>query len=146
MSVRFGGSLILSRPIEDAYRFLTEAEQETDWRRPYVLASRKLTEGPVGVGTRFETVNRFWGKRETVVTEITAKEPPTLLSWKQVNKGTFVTDGSYRLEPTNGGTRFTLDLTGQGRGLFKPFEKAFGRYQDKRVIPRFFSQLEEALG
>lgn len=80
------------------------------------------------------------------MTEITAKEPPTLFSWKQVNKGTFVADGSYRLEPANGGTRFTLELTGEGRGMFKPFEKAFGRYQNKRVIPRFLRQLQEMLG
>lgn len=146
MSVRFGGSVDLPKPIEDVYRFLTEAQQETDWRRPYVLSSRKLTEGPVDVGTRFETVNHFWGKKETVVTEITAKQPPTLLSWKQVNKGTFVTDGSYRLEPGNGGTTFTLELIGEGRGFFKPLEKVFARYQDKRVIPRFLRQLSEALG
>jgi hypothetical protein len=80
------------------------------------------------------------------VTEITAKEPPTLLSWKQVNRGTFVTDGGYRLEPANGGTRFILELTGEGRGLFKPFEKLFARYQDKSVVPRFLRQLAEALG
>jgi uncharacterized protein YndB with AHSA1/START domain len=146
MSVRFGGSVVLPQPIEDVFHFVTEAEQETDWRRPYVLSSRKLTEGPVGVGSRFETVNRFWGKKETVVTEITAQEPPTLLSWKQVNEGTLVTDGSYRLEPANGGTRFTLELVGEGRGLFKPFEKMFARYQDKRVVPRFLRQLSEALG
>jgi uncharacterized protein YndB with AHSA1/START domain len=145
MAVRFGGSVVLPNPIEDVYRFVTEAEQETDWRRPYVRSSRKLTDGPVGVGTRFETVNHFWGKNETVVTEITALEPPTLLSWKQVNKGTFVTDGGYRLEPANGGTRFTLELIGEGKGLFKPLEKLFGRYQDKRVVPRFLGQLSEAL-
>jgi uncharacterized protein YndB with AHSA1/START domain len=64
MSVRFGGSVVLPHPVEDVYRFVTEAEHETNWRRPFVLASRKLTEGPVEVGSRFETVNRFWGKRK----------------------------------------------------------------------------------
>jgi uncharacterized protein YndB with AHSA1/START domain len=145
VSIRMAGSIVLDKPIEDVYRFLTEARQETDWRRPYVLASRTLTDGPVGVGSRFETVNRFWGKKETVVTEITAVEPPTLLSWKQVNKGTFVADGSYRLEPENGGTRFTLELVGEGRGLFKPLERTFARYQERTVIPRFLRQLQEAL-
>jgi uncharacterized protein YndB with AHSA1/START domain len=146
VTTRFAGSVVLDKPIGDVYRFLTEAKQETDWRSPYVLSSRQLTDGPVGVGTQFETVNRFWGKRETVVTEITAMEPPTLLAWKQVNMGTFVADGSYRLEPANGGTRMTLELTGTGRGLFTPLEKTFARYQEKRVIPRFLSQLQTVLG
>jgi len=146
MSTRMAGTVVLGKPVEDVYRFLMEAKQETDWRSPYVLSSRQLTGGPVGVGTQFETVNRFWGKKETVVTEITTMEPPTLLAWKQVNKGTFVADGSYRLEPANGGTRFTLELTGQGRGLFKPLEKTFARYQERTVIPRFLRQLQAALG
>jgi uncharacterized protein YndB with AHSA1/START domain len=146
VTTRFAGSVVLDKPIDDVYRFLTEAKQETDWRSPYVLSSRQLTDGPVGVGSRFETVNRFWGKKETVVTEVTAMEPPTLLAWKQVNTGTFVADGSYRLEPANGGTRMTLELTGTGRGLFKPLEKTFARYQEKTVIPRFLRQLQAALG
>ena len=72
--------------------------------------------------------------------------PPTELGWKQVNEGTFVTDGSYRLEPANGGTRFTLTLTGEGRGFFKLLEKRFARYQDQKVIPLFLRQLKEAVG
>lgn len=146
MATEFGGSIVLDKPVEEVYRFLTDPDRDTNWRRPHVLSSRKLTDGPLGVGTRFETVNKFWGKKETVVTEITSMQPPTELGWKQVNKGTFVTDGSYRLEPANGGTRFTLTLTGEGRGFFKLLEKRFARYQDQKVIPLFLRQLKEAVG
>jgi uncharacterized protein YndB with AHSA1/START domain len=147
MAIPFGGSVVLNKPVEEVFAFLTDPDRDTNWRRPNVLSSRKLTDGPLGVGTRFETVNRFLGKKETVVTEITAMEPPTLLRWKQVNKGTFVADGGYRLEPADGGgTRFTLELSGEGHGIIKPFEKAFARYQQRKVIPRFLRQLEEAVG
>ena len=143
---QFGGSVVLDKPIEEVWSFLTDPDHDTNWRRPHVLSSRKLTDGPLGVGTRFETVNRFWGKKEIVQTEITEMEAPRLLSWKQVNKGTFVTDGGYRLEPANGGTRFTLILDGEGRGFFKLLAKRFARYQDRDVIPLFLKQLKEAVG
>jgi len=145
LTVEFGGSIVLGKPIEEVFSFLTDPDRDTGWRRPHVLASRKLTDGPLDVGTRYETVNRFLGKKETVVTEITGLEPPALISWKQVNGGTFVADGRYRLEPANGGTMFTLELSGEGRGLMKPFERAFARYQRRRVIPRFLRQLQGAL-
>jgi uncharacterized protein YndB with AHSA1/START domain len=145
MPRQFGGSIVLDKPIEEVFRFLTDPDRDTNWRRPHVLSSRKLTDGPLGVGSRFETVNKFWGKKETVVTEITSMQPPTELAWKQVNKGTFGTDGGYRLEPANGGTRFTLALTGEGRGFFKLLAKRFTRYQDQKVIPLFLRQLKEAI-
>jgi uncharacterized protein YndB with AHSA1/START domain len=145
MTTAFGGSVVLNKPIEEVFSFLTDPDRDTNWRRPYVLSSRKLTDGPLGVGSRFETVNRFLGKKETVVTEVTALEPPSLLSWKQVNKGTFVADGSYTLERSNGGTKLTLELTGEGHGILRPFESAFARYQQRRVIPRFLRQLVEAI-
>jgi uncharacterized protein YndB with AHSA1/START domain len=145
VAIEFGGSVVLDKPIEDVWRFLTDPDRDTNWRRPHVLSSRMLTDGPLAVGSRFETVNRFWGKKEKVVTEITAMDPPRLLAWKQVNSGTFVTDGSYRLEPANGGTRFTLALSGEGRGAFKLLANRFARYQDRKVIPLFLKQLKEAV-
>ena len=146
MAIPFGGSIVLDKPVEEVFAFLTDPDGDTNWRRPYVLSSRKLTEGPFGVGAQYETVNKFLGKKEKVVTEITAVEPPTLLRWKQINKGTFVADGSYRLEPADSGTRFTLELSGEGHGVMKPFQKAFAVYQQRKVIPRFLRQLQEAVG
>jgi len=145
VAIEFGGSVLLDKPVQEVWRFLTDPDRDTNWRRPHVLSSRKLTDGPLAVGSRLETVNKFWGKRETVVTEITTMDPPSSLSWKQVNKGTFLTDGSYRLEGANGGTRFTLALSGQGKGAFKLLAKRFARYQDREVIPLFLKQLKEAV-
>src|SRR5439155_12902610 len=61
MAIEFGGSIVLDKPVEDVYRFLTDPDRDTNWRRPHVLSSRMLTDGPLAVGSRFETVNRFWG-------------------------------------------------------------------------------------
>jgi hypothetical protein len=49
------------------------------------------------------------------------------------------------LEPADGGTRFTLALSGEGRGFFKLLAKRFTRYQEQKVIPQFLRQLKEAL-
>jgi hypothetical protein len=80
VAIAFGGSVVLDKAVEDVWRFLTDPDRDTNWRRPHAL------------------------------------DPPVLLAWKQVNSGTFVTDGSYRLESANGGTRFTLALSGEGKG------------------------------
>jgi hypothetical protein len=79
VSVRFSGTIVLDRPIEDVHRFLTRG----------------------AAGDRLAAPLRH---------------------------------------------RVALELVGEGRGLFRPSEKTFGRYQERQMIPRFLRQLQQPLG
>ena len=52
MAIEFGGSVVLEKPVEEVWRFLTDPDRDTNWRRPHVVSSRKLTDGPLAVGSR----------------------------------------------------------------------------------------------
>lgn len=69
-----------------------------------------LTEGPIGVGTRWRETRRMFGKDATEEMEITAYEPPTDLTVRANSHGTdYVT--VFRFEAADGGTRLTEEFT-----------------------------------
>ncbi len=130
---------------ERAWEYLMSHDE---WRLPYVPAVTKLTEGDIRAGSRFENRVRGGGRSWTVVNEITQIEPPVRLTWKQVNEGgpTTTIQGNYLLEPADGKTIFTMHNTLETTGPTAGPTWLNKWMLEKRVYPRFFRQLRQALG
>jgi len=62
-------------PQPKAFEFVADFSTTEDWD-PGITSARRLDDGPIGVGSRFELVSRFGSKDQTIVYEITAHEPP----------------------------------------------------------------------
>jgi carbon monoxide dehydrogenase subunit G len=61
--VRFSEQIVVSRPAAVAFHYIAEFENTADWD-PGIAESRKLTDGPVRVGSQFDVVALFRGKRQ----------------------------------------------------------------------------------
>ena len=146
MSVTWGGSIVLDRPIDDVWDFLTSDRNDVSWRGPWLLAVRQVGDAPMAVGTRYESDYVFFGRKDTVVTELTVVAPPRRLAWKQVGRGTLaINDGSYELEPVDGGrTRFTVRGVIESRGLSRLIDGPFAVYLN-RAAKQQHAQLAAAL-
>jgi hypothetical protein len=92
-----------------------------------VVSVRRLSDGPVGIDTRYETVYRFFGQFQSVVVELTELEPPRRMAWRQVDSPTVVSNvGSYVLEPIDAGrTRFTVTGAFTSRGWRRLIDAPF---------------------
>ena len=55
-------SVMIAVPIEDVFDAWTDVEKYPEWVAP-VLERRKLSDGPVGVGTKFAAKDRWQGER-----------------------------------------------------------------------------------
>ena len=94
-----------------AFEFVADFSTTQEWD-PGVPKARRLDNGPIGIGSRFELVSRFGSKEQTIVYEITAFDPPnsvTLVGDGTTFRGTDV----ISLTPRDaGGThiRYTADL------------------------------------
>jgi uncharacterized protein YndB with AHSA1/START domain len=106
----WGGTVELDAAPDEVWAFLTSEANDANWRGPWVESVRKLTDGPLRVGTRYETLYRFFGQPQRVIVEVTELDPPRRMAWRQVDDPRVdVNDGSYDLEPIEGGrTRFTV--------------------------------------
>jgi uncharacterized protein YndB with AHSA1/START domain len=145
MSSRWGGTIVLDQPPEAVWAFLTSEANDVNWRAPWLRSVRRQTDGPMAVGTRYESVYRFFGREETVVTELIAVEPPTRLAWRQVGTGSLaINDGSYELQAVDGGTRFTIDGVIESRGIARLLDAPFAAYL-RRASKRQLAQLAAAI-
>lgn len=64
----------VQRPQDEAFAYTADFSNIQDWD-PGVVASRKVTEGPVGLGTRFELDVKFGTGTTPMTYEITEFEP-----------------------------------------------------------------------
>jgi uncharacterized protein YndB with AHSA1/START domain len=114
----FENTVTIRRPIEEVFGFLADFENIPKWN--YAISeTRKVTEGPVGVGTIYQQVRSVPSRSEEHF-EVTAYHPPHQLAI-QGQLGPFPSRLAYALDTAPEGTRVTntveLELRGPGRLL-----------------------------
>jgi uncharacterized protein YndB with AHSA1/START domain len=145
MSATWGGTTVLAQPPAAVWDFITSETNDANWRGPWLRSVRRLTDGEVRVGTRFESLYRFFGRDEAVIVELTEITPLRRLAWRQVSNGSLaLNDGRYDLEAVDGGTRFTVTGVIESRGLSRLFDAPFCVYL-RRASRRQLAQLSLAL-
>jgi Polyketide cyclase / dehydrase and lipid transport len=145
MATTWGTSTELDDAPTRVWDFIVSETNDMSWRAPWLRAVRRLSSGPVGVGTQYESDYRFFGRDETVIVELTELDPPKRMAWRQVGRGSLaINDGSYDLEPFNTGTRFTVTGTIASPGVRRLFDGPFCRYLN-RAARQQHRQLAAAL-
>jgi carbon monoxide dehydrogenase subunit G len=114
----FENTVMIGRPIEDVFAFLSDFENIPKWNYA-IVETHKVSEGPVGVGTIYQQVRSVPSRSEEHFA-VTAYDPPRQLEI-QGQLGLFPSRLSYDLAAAPEGTRVTntveLELRGPGRLL-----------------------------
>src|SRR3954447_21652336 len=98
MAGRFEGTTVIDRPIDEVFAFLAAGTNDPKFS-PRVQEIRKKTDGPVGVGTVFESTVKDAGMKTSRTFEITELEEPTKIRWSERTKNMItVPEGGYDLE------------------------------------------------
>ena len=100
----FENTVLIARPIEDVFGFLSDLENLPKWNYA-IVETRKISEGPVGVGTTYHQVRSVPSRSEERL-EITAYDPPRQLEIRG-QLGPFASRLFYALAATPEGTRVT---------------------------------------
>lgn len=137
---------MLDRPPEMVWDFVTSEANDVNWRAPWVRSVERLSDGPLGIGSRYETVYRFFGRLEPVIVEVTELDPPRRMAWRQVDSDTVASNvGSYDLEAVEGRTRFSVTGTFTSRGWRRLIDAPFAWYLRHGPVQRQHAQLAAAL-
>jgi hypothetical protein len=120
MAHEFSGSAVIDRPITEVFDFLADGTNDPRFS-PRVQEIRKVTDGPVGVGTVFESTVKDAGMKTGRRFELTAFEPPTKIRWAERSTNTVtVPSGGYDLEQVSENqTKVTVHNTFEGHGFGK---------------------------
>lgn len=115
---RFENVVMISRPIEDVFAFLSDFENVPKWNYA-IVETRKVSEGPIGVGTIYRQIRSIPSQSEERF-ELTAFDPPRYVEIRG-QLGPFPSRLSYAVDITPEGTRITnsveLELRGRHRLL-----------------------------
>jgi hypothetical protein len=138
----FESTIVINRPIEEAFGFLSNLENDVKWRREWVDA-KKTSEGPIGIGTRFSLFAELFGRQIPTVYGVIEYEPNRIAAWKAVS-GPLPLTFRRTIERVEGGTRVTARYEAETRGFFKlikPLVMSAGR----RALEGDFPKLKELM-
>ena len=116
-------TVLIQRPPEDVFRFVTDPTKTTLWQTT-IDELRQVTPGPMAVGTQATDVRRFLGRRIESQWEVVEHDPPRRSAIRGIS-GPIPFTGTYTLEPVEGATRFTCAVELDAHGFFKLAEPIF---------------------
>jgi uncharacterized protein YndB with AHSA1/START domain len=145
MANGFSGTAIIDRPIQEVFEFLSDGTNDPKFS-PRVQEIRQTTDGPIGVGTVFESTVKDAGMKSSRKFELTTVQAPTKIRWAERSKNAVtVPDGGYDLEPVSDSqTRVTIHNSFEGHGLGKLLVGFAARAANKDA-PAFAQRIKAAV-
>ena len=107
---RVRGSLDIARPVEVVFDAVADQRNEPSYN-PTMTAATKVTDGPIGVGTRFEATVMSRGTPQPVTIEYTGFERPHRIDSHSAMAGATV-QGHVQCDPDTGRHPLLLGLDG----------------------------------
>lgn len=124
-------SVTINRPIEEVFAFVADIRNNVKWQAG-VIAAEVLSEGPVGVGTKYKLDMEVMGRKLETTGELIAYDPPKKYGWKATS-GPFPVSGSTTLETVLRGTLVVDTIEAKPRGFFKIVEPLLVRRQQRQL-------------
>lgn len=81
---QFELSIVINRPAEAVFEYLSNLENDLQWRREWVDA-RKTSDGSPSVGATFRLTGELFGRPIPTVYEVTEYKPCQTAAWKAVS-------------------------------------------------------------
>jgi uncharacterized protein YndB with AHSA1/START domain len=106
-------STLIKRSPEDVFDYLVDLRNELEWN-PSVVSMKKLTDGPIGVGTRYLAK---WKQSQRIEVECVAFDRPH--RWTYTNGGPVAVTFTGTLTPHQTGTRFVASFDARPHGWMR---------------------------
>jgi len=130
------------KPPQEVFDYLADFVNTQHWD-PGITAARRLDDGPIGVGNRFEIDAGFFGRTITMVYETTLFEPPGRFIVRG-ESSSIVSVDEITVEPQGSGSLITYDAELTLEGALKAFDPALALGFNK-VADRAIAGLSTAL-
>jgi hypothetical protein len=118
------------RPQEEVFDYMAEFSNAAEWD-PGTVSARRLDDGPIGKGSRFELIVRFAGRESPFVYEITEYDRPRRVVLRAETDAATVTDRMSVAPAAASGSILTydarLELKGARKAMTPLMAILFGR-------------------
>lgn len=137
------GEIVIERPIADVFDFVADQRNEPRFN-PSMSSVDKLSDGEVGLGSRFRAETMSGGKPVSMVIEFVTFERPHRLGSRTTMAGMVIL-GELSFESVGDATRmrWAWDIQPTGALRFaKPLITFMGRRQERRIWASLKRSLE----
>ena len=139
---RTEGSIDIARPAEVVFDFVADMRHEPRYN-PEMSSVELLTEGPIGVGSRFRAVTQARGRPLEMHVELTEVERATRVA-SVMHSDVIDVTGSMTFSPVPGGTRLRWSWDVRPMGWLRVLGPVIG-WQGRRREERLWTGLKEYL-
>jgi Polyketide cyclase / dehydrase and lipid transport len=139
------GEILIIRPVELVFDYVADQRNEPIYN-PRMLRSEKITDGPIGVGTRFRATARSGRRLVEMLIEITEYDRARRLGSRTTMSSVDV-KGGLAFEPVDGATRMSWSWEVSPKGplrLLGPLVARLGRRQEQTIWTALKAELEGA--
>jgi uncharacterized membrane protein len=137
------GKIMINRPVEQVFDYVADQRNEPIYNSR-MLRSEKITDGPIGVGTRFRATARSGRRVLEMLIEVTEYDRARRFG-SRTSMSSVDVDGGLTFEPVDEATRMSWSWHVHPRGplrLFGPLVARVGRRQEQAIWTRLKMQLE----
>jgi uncharacterized protein YndB with AHSA1/START domain len=127
----FTVTTFINRPVQEVFDFMTNPANFAQWQSGTKSAKWAL-EGPVGVGSIFNSVGEMMGREMKFDGEITQWGPSHVWGFKGAS-GPMKFEGINKFESKDGGTQVTQTFEGEVGGFFSIAEGLAIKQLQKQV-------------
>lgn len=136
----FTRHILIAAKIGRVFEYLTDLEVVPDWM-PAVHRVEKVTDGPLGQGTRLKETRDHGGRDRTTELEVTGFDPPRLYRVSGGGMGIQVTI-TFRLNPRDRDAKTAVEYEAEvsGNWLTKPIARRIAaamERSDDDILERF---------
>ena len=135
-------SILIQRPIDTVFHFVTNLENDHHWWKASI-ATRKLTNGSIGMGTQFDQLSKLMGISIHNHLHIVEWSPPASVRYSNTSKQLAYTV-DYLFNEENHFTRYRLNATLEIKGILKLLMPLTMRALDKQ-LNSYFNNLKQYL-
>lgn len=128
---KYESSIFINRPPQEVFDYVTNPANDVKWRGGTQSAAW-TSDGPPGVGSTIKVVTSMLGRKIEAAAEVTAWDPPSLLTIKSVG-GPVPFEGTTKLEAQGDGTLLTQMGEAEISGFFKLAEGLVGKQIDRQT-------------
>lgn len=131
-------SVLIDRSPGDVFDYLVDMRNELEWN-PDAQSVEKITDGPIGVGTKFLAK---WKQSGLIEVECTRFDRPH--GWTYLNGGPVTVTVDITLTARNGGSLLESRFDAHPKGLFRLIFPVFVQVM-KRAEKRTMMRIKQAL-
>jgi hypothetical protein len=128
------GGIVINRPIDEVFDFVADERNEPKYN-PQMTRAEMVTEGPIGVGTKFHSVMTGVGRGADMTIEFTEFDRPRRLG-SATHIPNMDINGTLLFAPQGQGTKMQWLWNIEPRGLYKllgPIVRWIGERQELAI-------------